>query len=126
MAIYQRGKSYYYDFVYKGQRYTGCIGPVSRTMAKEELARKKAEVVEGRLNPVKARKSPRFLSFAEEYLEWIKTNRKPGTAQKVAVVIANMTPFFGHKKLSDLTPWHIEQYKKRASKTWDSPSRWVE
>jgi hypothetical protein len=25
MAIYQRGKSYYYDFVHKGQRYAGCM-----------------------------------------------------------------------------------------------------
>ena len=59
MAIYLRGKSWYYDFVHQGQRYTGCIGKVSKTIAKEELARKKAEVVEGRMNPAKTRKSPR-------------------------------------------------------------------
>jgi integrase len=112
MAIYLRGKSYYYDFVHKGQRYTGCIGPVSRTVAKEEEHRKKTEVIEHRLNPAKARKSPRFDTFAEEYLEWVKTNRKPLTYTKTAVVMANMAPFFGSKKLSDLTAWHIEQYKK--------------
>src|SRR5712692_8992537 len=92
MAIYQRGTSYYYDFVYKGQRYTGCIGPVSRTVAKpvsrtvakEEEARKKAEVIEGRLNPAKARKTPRFDAFADEYLDWVKANRAPGTARKAA------------------------------------------
>ncbi len=27
MAIYQRGKSYYYDFVHKGQRYAGVSVP---------------------------------------------------------------------------------------------------
>ena len=27
MSLYQRGKSvWYYDFIYKGQRYTGCLG----------------------------------------------------------------------------------------------------
>ena len=26
MAIYLRGKSWYYDFVHKGQRYTGSFG----------------------------------------------------------------------------------------------------
>ena len=51
MAIYQRGKSWYYDFVHKGQRYTGSFGPVSKTVAKEELARKKTEVIEGKLQP---------------------------------------------------------------------------
>jgi hypothetical protein len=50
MAIY-RGKSWYYDFVHKGQRYTGSFGPVSRTVAKEEEHRKKTEVLEHRLNP---------------------------------------------------------------------------
>jgi hypothetical protein len=77
MAIYQRGKSWYYDFVHKGQRYTGSFGPVSKTVAKEELARKKTEVIEGKLNPAKARKSPRFDAFTEEYLEWAKSNKKP-------------------------------------------------
>src|SRR3954465_1036151 len=72
MAIYLRGKSWYYDFVHRGQRYTGSFGQVSQTVAKEELARKKAEVVEGRLNPAKTRKSPRFEAFAAEYLDWMR------------------------------------------------------
>ena len=29
MSLYQRGKSWYYDFRYRGERYTGNIGPVS-------------------------------------------------------------------------------------------------
>ena len=38
MSLYQRGKSWYYDFQYRGQRYTGCIGKVSKTVAKEVFA----------------------------------------------------------------------------------------
>src|SRR5262249_49436396 len=60
----------------------------------------------------KARKSPRFDAFGKEYLEWVKANKKPLTYTKTAVVLANMMPFFGPKKLSELTAWHIEQYKK--------------
>ena len=48
MSIYQRGKSWYYDFQHQGERYTGVIGNVSKTVAKEQIARKKAEVIEGR------------------------------------------------------------------------------
>jgi len=48
MSLYQRGKSWYYDFQYRRERYTGCVGPVSRTVAKEILAKKKAEAIEGR------------------------------------------------------------------------------
>src|SRR5262249_37114085 len=112
MAIYLRGKSWYYDFVHKGQRYTGSFGNVSRTTAKEELARKKTQVLEGKINPAKVRKSPRFDVFAHEYLEWIHTNRKFETYRRHQFAIPQFTAFFGQKKLSDLSAWHLEQYKK--------------
>jgi hypothetical protein len=41
MSIYLRGKSWDYDFIHKGQRYTGSFGTVSRTVAKEELPARK-------------------------------------------------------------------------------------
>src|SRR5215510_12903363 len=112
MAIYQRDKSYYYDFVYKGQRYTGCIGPVSRTVAKEEEHRKRTEVIEHRLNPAKARRSPRFEKFSEEYLEWSKANKKPRSYERDGTSLVALRPFFTSKMLSDITPWLIEKYKK--------------
>lgn len=112
MAIYQRRKSYYYDFVHKGQRYTGCIGAVSRTVAKEEEYRKKTEVIEGRLNPAKARKTPRFDAFSQDYLEWVKANRKPLTYRQACVVVKTLTATFGPKRLNELTAWHLEQFKK--------------
>jgi integrase len=113
MAIYLRGKSWYYDFVYKGQRYVGCIGPVSRTVAKEEEARKKAEVIEGRLNPMKTRKSPRLETFAEEYLEWSKSNKKPRSHERDVTSLVALRSHFSGQKLSDITPWLIEKYKKK-------------
>ena len=122
MSIYLRGKSWYYDFIHKGQRYTGSFGQVSRTVAKEELARKKAEVVEGGLNPAKARKSPRFDVFAEEYLAWAKMNRRPETYRRLAYTAPRFVASFGQKKLSELTPWHLEQYKKHRREADKQPS----
>src|SRR5215510_9839222 len=102
MSTYLRGKSWYYDFVHKGQRYTGCFGPVSRTTAKEELARKKTEVIEGKLNPAKARKSPRFEAFSQDYLEWSKANKKPRSHERDMTSLAALRPFFSGKLLSDI------------------------
>ena len=67
MSLYQHGKSWYYDFQYRGERYTGCIGPVSKTVAKEILAKKKAEAVEGRYELPSQKPSPRLEDFAKEY-----------------------------------------------------------
>jgi integrase len=112
MAIYQRGKSFYYDFVHKGQRYAGCIGKVSRTTAKEEEHRKMTEVIEKRLNPAKARKSPRFEAFAKDYLEWSKANKKPRSYERDGTSLVALRSFFTGKNLSDISPWLIEKYKK--------------
>src|SRR5215470_8560836 len=122
MSIYLRGKSWYFDFIHKGQRYTGTFGQVSRTVAKEELARKKAEVVERRLNPAKARKSPRFDAFAEEYLEWLQANRKPLTVDRVRKVLERFNHLFGSKPLGDLTPWHVELFKKARKEQGKAPA----
>ena len=112
MAIYLRGKSWYYDFYHHGARYTGSFGPVSRSVAKEELARKKAAVLETRLNPAKARKSPRFDTFVEDYLTWVTANCKPLTVDRVRQTLARFTVFIGPKRLNEVTPWHLEQWKK--------------
>ena len=72
-------------------------------MAKEEEHRKKTEVIEQRLNPAKARKSPRFDVFAEEYLEWVQANRKPLTYLQASVVVKTLTATFGPKRLNELT-----------------------
>jgi integrase len=91
-------------------------------VAKEEIARKKAEVVEGRLNPAKARKSPRFDAFADEYLEWMKANRKPLTIARVTGTLERLKAFYGHKQLRDLTPWHLEQFKKVRKEEGKAPA----
>jgi integrase len=95
---------------------------LSRTVAKEEEARKKAAVIEGRLNPAKTRKSPRFDAFAEEYLDWLRGNRKPLTVKKVHSVLERLTSFFGAKKLSEITAWDMERYKKARLEAGRQPS----
>jgi len=121
MGIYLRSKSWDYDFVHKGQRYTGSFGPVSRSVAKEELARKKAAVLETRLNPAKARKSPRFDMFAEEYLGWVKANCKPLTVDRIRQTLKHLTTFIGSKRLNEITPWHLEQWKKLRKEAGKAP-----
>jgi len=64
------------------------------------------------LNPARTHKSPRFETFAEDYREWVKANKKPLTTQRVQTTLSHLTAFFAQKKLTDLTPWHLEQYKK--------------
>jgi Phage integrase, N-terminal SAM-like domain len=110
MSVYQRGKSWYYDFKYRGERYTGCIGAVSKTVAKEILAKKKAEAVEGRYELPSKKPSPIFEAMAEEYLHYYRANRRPRSVERHEMAFRALKPFFGGKRLTDITPLLIERY----------------
>jgi integrase len=113
MSLYQRGKSWYYDFLYRGERHTGCIGPVSKTVAKEVLAKKKAEAVEGRYELPSKKPTPKLEEFAKEYFAYYRANRRPQSVQRHATAYRALQPIFGHIRLSEISPLAIERYKRR-------------
>lgn len=74
------------------------------------------------MNPAKLRKSPGFEAFANEYLEWVSTNRKPLTYRASLTRLKSLRVMFGTKKLSDITAWHMEQYKKTRKDAGRAPA----
>jgi integrase len=112
MSLYQRGKSWYYDFLYRGERYRGCIGPVSKTVAKEIMAKKKAEAVEGRYELPSKKPSPLFQVMAEEYLQYYQANRRPRSVVRHEMAYRALQPFFTGHRLADISPFLIEKYKR--------------
>jgi hypothetical protein len=112
MSLYQRGKSWYYDFRYRNERYTGNIGPVSKTVAKEILAKKKAEAVEGRYELPSKKPSPVFEAMAEEYLRYYQANRRPRSVARHQMAYQALQRVFAGKRLADITPFLIEKYKR--------------
>src|SRR5215475_6383524 len=120
MSLYQRGKSWYYDFQYRGERYTGCIGSVSKTIAKEILAKKKAEAVEGRYELPSRKLSPRLEDFAKEYFAYYQANRRPRSVKRHETSWHAIQPVLGTKRLDEITPFDLERYRrdrKQAGKT---------
>ena len=112
MGIYLRGKSWYYTFVHKGVRYAGSIGPVSRTVAKEEFARKKAAAVESRLNPARAKKSPLFNDFADDFVNHKRPELRQTSLARIEHSVNPLKKRFGLKRLNDITSFEIEKYRK--------------
>jgi integrase len=112
MSLYQRGKSWYYDFLYRGERYRGCVGPVSKTVAKEILAKKKAEAVEGRYELPSKKLSPKLDEFAKEYFAYYQANRRPKSVRRHDMAYQAVHPHFVGKRLADVTPFMVERYKQ--------------
>jgi hypothetical protein len=113
VSLYRRGKSWYYDFRYRGERYTGCIGPVSRTIAKEILAKKKAEAVEGRYEMPSKKPSPRLEDFIKEYFDYYRANRRPRSVTRHEVSWNAIRPVLGSKRLAEISPFDLERYRRQ-------------
>jgi hypothetical protein len=79
---YYRGKSAYYDFIEKGQRYIGRIGIVSPTIAEEVIARKRAEVIQRRFGIKASREGLSFMRFVtDKYLPIFQNGHRISTVQ---------------------------------------------
>ena len=113
MSLYQRGKSWYYDFLYRGERYTGCIGPVSKTVAKEIIAKKKAEAVEGRYELPSKKPSPRLDDIVEEYFAYYRANRRPRSVIRHETSWHAIQPLLGTKRLDEISPLDLERYRRQ-------------
>ena len=113
MSLYQRGKSWWYDFWYQGERYRGCIGPVSRTVAKEILATKKAEAVKGRYELPSKKPSPRLEDFVKDYFAYYKANRRPRSMRRHESSWHAIQPVLGSKRLAEISPFDLERYRRQ-------------
>jgi integrase len=113
VSIYQRGKSWYYDFQSRGERYAGCIGVVSKTVAKEVLAKKKAEATEGRYTSPARKPSPLLEDFVQEYLEYYRATRRPHSVRRHEIAWRAIQPVFGSKRLADIAPFDLERYRRQ-------------
>lgn len=107
--MYKVGDRWYSDFTHKKQRYRKSWGVVTKTFAKNEEAKWKRDIREGK--HFKA-KPLRFEVFAERYLDYAKTNKKPSAARRNGSSIEMLKPHFSGKLLNQITSFDVERYKK--------------
>ena len=112
-AIYQRGKNWYIDFTFHGERIREMIGP-SRKGAEKFIAKRKAEIAENKFLDKREELEPvKFYDFAKEYLEWAKANKKGSSYKREISRMRALDKEFGTKTLQEIATWQIEKYKTR-------------
>ncbi len=116
MAVYQRGKNWYIDFTFHGERVREMIGP-SRRGAQKVIDKRKAEIAENKF--LDKREDPEALNFhdfAREYLKWAKANKKPSTYHGDIFRMRALDKEFGDHDMREITARQVERYKlKRTS-----------
>jgi hypothetical protein len=110
-GIYQRGRTWWLDFVPRGNRHVVRIGSnVNRTVAKEIAQVERGKILRGEAGIEKKRKDVPFDEAAKLFESWTTTNNKESTARfyKDRAMLAKT---FAGKKLSEMSTSDLEDYK---------------
>lgn len=115
MGLYKRGDVWWISYTYDGEQVRESSHTKSKKYAEKLLAKRQAAIFEGRYDFQDIKPSPRFSDYADEYLEaYSKVNKRPRTFQRDTILIAHLKAFFGNRRLNDIRPMLIEQYKRSA------------
>ena len=121
MSVFPRGKVFWYEFMFHGQRIRESTGSPSKTLAIRAERQRRRELEEG-ANHLKADKKPLLFSVAgKKYLEengppWSESNRRIERYN-----VDHLTAFFGKFLLTDITPGDISRYQGQRIASGASP-----
>lgn len=118
MGIYQRGEIWWIDYYYKGQRLRERVSK-SKKEAMEALLARKGDIVKGRFELVRKRKSCSFEDFACEFLEHLKATRRWWTREVSRLRV--LVKYLGKLNLDEISAYDIEKYKAERRKTVSGP-----
>lgn len=97
----------------EGRRIRENVGPTI-TLARKVLAKRQAEVAEGRYFP-KKKQAPTFAEFAERYLEHAREHKR--SWKRDDGVMKKLVAVFGSRPLDKISPLDVERYKAESVKT---------
>jgi len=111
MGVFKRGNVWWIRYSFKGKILRETSGSDNKTVAKQLLSVRKAEVAQGKLKIKSKDNQIMFSDYSLEFLRWARIHRKPKSFLRYQVSLNQLTPFFGNQKLVDITKKDIERYK---------------
>jgi len=111
MAVYRRGKTWWFVFEFRGRKIQESSGFRNKTAAIRAEAKRRTDLQERRAGFVKLKQAPKFDVFAEEFLEWSKQQHRPKTHGLHAWNCKTLKRFFGGKYLDEITTEMVENFK---------------
>jgi site-specific recombinase XerD len=85
-------------------------------VAKEVLAKKKAEASEGRYTSPAKKRSPLLEDFVKEYFDYYKVNHRPSSMKRHETLWNAISPMFAGKRLDEISPFDLERYRHQRKK----------
>lgn len=113
MAVFKRGKTWWYEFVFGGQRIRESTKSASKTLAIEAERTRRRELEEA-VNNIKKRRRPMLFSVASK--AWMNSMSAVWSPSNVAIQgynLRHLKKYFGKKLLEDITAENIGLYQRR-------------
>ena len=110
MAVFKKQGVYWIDYYVSGQRKRERIGPDKR-LAETVHRKRKVEIAEGRFLERQRPVTTVFDELAGAYLVYARDQQQKRSWTRDRTSLATLGAYFGGKRLSEITPAAIEQYR---------------
>ena len=109
-----RRKTWWLDFWLRGIRYHRRLGKgISRSVALDLSMKYRVEILSGNVGYGKKTKDPTFHDAAKKFLDWAIAEKKSNTVRIYTDCVHQLEKTFDNTRLSAITPWALEAYKKK-------------
>lgn len=114
MSLYKRPDSgvYWYEFLFGGRRYRGSTKHTNLRAAERVENTLKVKLANSRVGIEELKPVPMFRDFAPRFLEMVKPELRPSGYRTYAVCVRNLLPVFRAKRLDEITPAMIQEFKE--------------
>jgi integrase len=111
MAVYRRGKTWWYVFEHGGRRIQESSGFRNKTAANRAEAKRKMDLLERRAGFKKLKPAPKFGDFVEQFLKMSEQQHRPKTYELHSGNCKVLTRFFRGEWLDEITQGMVEDFK---------------
>jgi integrase len=124
MGVFKKQGVYWIDYYVQGHRKRERIGPDKR-LADTVLRKRKVEIAEGRFLDRKRPITTTFDELADAYLYYAQHQQQKRSWLRDRASIGALKASFGGKRLTDITPASVEQYRASRKATISRRRRMV-
>ena len=120
MAVYRRGKIWWYKFRFEGRRIQESSGFTNRTAALRAEAKRKADLLDRRLGFARRKLLPKFEEFVPTFLAWSEQQHRPKTHELHKGNCGTLKRYFGGRWMDEITQGMVDDFKaaRLTEKRW--------
>jgi integrase len=111
MAIYRRGKVWWYSFEFQGRRVQESSGFTNKTAALRAEAKRRSDLLDRRAGFTQKKLAPKFEEQVEKFLAWSKQQHRPKTRELHGTNCDTLLRFFRGCWLDEITAGMVEDFK---------------